>query len=103
MPNKAKYQIQNGDDAPFVYAVKSGSRIQETLEALRKGPVPAPAFTRRSDHVFRMRSEGLRIETEFRPQSDESHERYGVYTLLSRVSRIPDGPISGPYKAGGDA
>lgn len=103
MTNKAIYQIQNGDDAPFVYAVKSGSRIQETLEALRKGPVPAPAYTRRSDHVFRMRSEGLLIETEFRPQSDESHERYGVYTLLSRVSRLPDGPINAQTDAGGAA
>lgn len=103
MSSKAKYQVQNGDDAPFIYSVKSGSRIQETLEALRKGPVPAPAFTRRSDHVFRMRSEGLRIETEFRPQSDDSHERYGVYTLLSRVSRISEAQTNGGKDAGGQA
>lgn len=86
MSSKTKYQIINGEEAPFTYSVKQGSRIHQTLEALRKGPVPAPAYTRRSDHVFRMRGEGLVIETEFHQQSDDGQERYGVYTLVSTVT-----------------
>ena len=90
MSSKAKYQITNGEDAPFTFSVKSGSRIHETFEALRKGPVPAPAYTRRSDHVFRLRSEGIDIETEFRKQRDEGQERFGVYHLKSKVAPIAE-------------
>lgn len=103
MKNKAIYWIQSGDNATFVYAVKSGSRIRETLEARRKGLMPAPAFTRRSDHVFRISCEGLSVETEYRPQSDESHESYGVYKLLSSVTCIADCGIRAPERAGGVA
>ena len=90
MTTKATYQIQNGDNPPFVYAVKPGSRIHQTLEALRKGPVPAPAYTRRSDHVFRMRSEGLLIETEFRQQAEDSEHKFGVYHLKSVVVPVSE-------------
>lgn len=90
MTNRATYQIQNGDNPPFVYAVKPGSRIHQTLEALRKGPVPAPAYTRRSDHVFRMRCEGLLIETEFRQQAEDSEHKFGVYHLKSVVVPVSE-------------
>ncbi|WP_281968594.1 hypothetical protein [Roseovarius nanhaiticus] len=39
MPKQAKYQIQNGDDAPFVYPFKSGSRAL----VMQFGPTDAQA------------------------------------------------------------
>ena len=93
MTTKATYQIRNGDDAPFIYAVKPGSRIHESLEALRKGPLPAPAYTRRSDHILHLRRAGLLIETEFRQQAEDSEYKFGVYHLKSVVV-----PVSGVSK-----
>lgn len=90
MTTKATYEIRNGENPPFVYAVKPGSRIHQTLEALRKGPVPAPAYTRRSDHVFRMRSEGILIETEFRQQAEDSEHKFGIYHLKSVVVPVSE-------------
>ena len=85
MKNRKSFQIDNGDGQPFSIQLKAGSRICDTFEALLRGPVPAPAFTRRSDHVFRLRREGVMIETEFRKQHEAEQERYGVYHLKSRV------------------
>ncbi len=90
MTRKATYQIRNGDNPPFVYAVKPGSRIHESLEALRKGPLPAPAYTRRSDHILHLRRAGLLIETEFRPQAEDSEHKYGVYHLKSVVVPVSE-------------
>lgn len=79
------YQIQNGDDAPFSFKVKVGSRFAETWNALLKGPVPAPALTRRSDHILNFRKAGVHIETEFVKQKEEGRQKFGVYHLKSRV------------------
>lgn len=90
MKNRATYKVQNGENEPFIYTVKPGSRIHESLEALRRGPLPAPAYTRRSDHILHLRRAGLLIETEFRKQKEDSEHRYGVYHLKSAVM-----PVSG--------
>jgi hypothetical protein len=100
MTKKAAYQIQNGDDAPFIYAVKRGTRIHESLEALIKGPLPAPAYTRRSDHILHLRRAGLLIETEFKKQSEDSEYKYGVYHLKSAVVPVRQAATAG---AGGAA
>jgi len=88
--NRATYKIQNGDADPFIYSVKPGSRIHESLEALRKGPLPAPAYTRRSDHILHLRRAGLHIETEFKPQREDSEHKYGVYHLKSTVVPVSE-------------
>ncbi len=99
MQNRATYKIQNGDNEPFVFTVKPGSRIHESLEALRRGPLPAPAYTRRSDHILHLRRAGLLIETEIRRQAEDSEYKYGVYHLVSvvlpvsKVSSIEAGAV----------
>jgi len=90
MTTKASYQIRNGENPPFIYAVKPGSRIHESLEALRKGPLPAPAYTRRSDHILHLRRAGLLIETEFRQQAEDSEHKFGVYHLKSVVVPVSE-------------
>ncbi|MGR3702295.1 MAG: hypothetical protein ACU0A4_09425 [Paracoccaceae bacterium] len=90
MTKKATYQIRNGDDAPFIYSVKPGTRIHESLEALIKGPLPAPAYTRRSDHILHLRRSGLLIETEFRKQAEDSEHKFGVYHLKSVVVPVSE-------------
>lgn len=89
MTKRNQYQITNDGAAPFVVSLKPGSRIEDTLKDLMRGPVPAPSLRRVSDHVFRLRSEGVVIETEFRSQDDEGQERFGVYHLKSRVYALP--------------
>lgn len=85
------FKITNDGDDPFTFKVKAGSRFEETWEKLLRGPVPAPALTRRSDHIFHFRKSGVAIETEFIRQSAEGPEKYGVYHLRSRVERLKDG------------
>ncbi len=88
MQNHQSYKIQNDDQAPFVISVKSGSRIQDTLEALRNGPFPAPSLRRVSDHVFRLRADGVNIETEFRKHNEDGSEKSSIYHLRSTVTPI---------------
>lgn len=80
---KKKFEVHNEDQEPFTI-VETG-RVLETLQALMGGPVKAPAYTRRSDHVFRLRQKGVVIETELRKQKEDGAERYGVYHLKSKV------------------
>ena len=80
------FKISNEGHVPFTITPKG--RILETFDKLRKGPVPAPALTRRSDHIFRLRKLGVQIETEMREQKQEGSERYGVYHLISKVSKV---------------
>jgi len=82
------FEIRNEGNAPFIIAPKG--KILETFTKLRTGPVPAPALTRRSDHIFRLRKLGVQIKTEMREQKREGSERYGVYHLLSKVSKVDE-------------
>lgn len=92
-PNKRKqvylaYEVQNGEGEPFTFRIKAHSRYMETFTRLLHGPVPAPALTRRSDHIFVFRKAGLIIETEMREQRKNGNERYGVYHLRSKIRPI---------------
>ena len=82
------FKITNDGQEPF--AITPTGRILETFDKLRNCPVPAPALTRRSDHIFRLRKLGVLIETEMREQKQEGSERYGVYHLLSKVSKVDE-------------
>ena len=62
----------------------------ETFNKLLNGPVPAPALTRRSHHIFRLRKQGFLIETEMREKKRGGSELYGVYHLLSKVSKVDE-------------
>ncbi len=82
------YEVQNGEGDPFTFRIKANSRYMETFNRLLKGPLPAPALTRRSDHIFVFRKAGLLIETEMREQAKDGNERYGVYHLRSKVRPV---------------
>lgn len=88
MTIQAKYQIQNGDGKPFMFSTKTKGRIHDSLEALRRGPLPAPSKRRVSDHILKLRQAGIQIETEMHKQKDDSHELFGVYYLKSKVTPI---------------
>ncbi|MFU8863390.1 MAG: hypothetical protein ACNA7O_05710 [Rhodobacterales bacterium] len=57
MPNKAKYDIQNGDNAPVVYADRAGSPVHERFETLIKEPMPVPACTKAAAQYYHMKCE----------------------------------------------
>jgi hypothetical protein len=90
MANYRHYRIENEGQEPFIHRVKEGSRYLETWLKLMAGPVPAPALTRRSDHILKFRKAGVWIETEFRSQRSDGHEKFGLYHLRSKVT-----PVSG--------
>ncbi|MBL4872424.1 MAG: hypothetical protein JKY41_03290 [Rhodobacteraceae bacterium] len=91
--NYTTYKITNEGHKPFTITPKG--RILETFNKLRNGPVLAPALTRRSDHIFRLRKLGVLIETEMREQKQNGSERYGVYHLLSKISKVDEAKVEG--------
>jgi hypothetical protein len=91
MSSYKHFKIQNEGSNPFTFKIKAGSRCLETWDKLRSGPVPAPALTRRSDHILHFRQSGVLIETEMRKQPDNSQERFGIYHLKSVVTLIAEG------------
>lgn len=89
MPAKSSFEVQNPDGRRFTFTTKTGGRIYDSLQALMKGPLPAPSKRRVSDHILKMREAGICIETEMRDQAEEGQEKYGVYHLKSRVTPSP--------------
>lgn len=86
MNKQAAFLIENQGSEPF--KITECGRVLETLNALRNGEVPPPAYTRRSDHVFRLRQKGVCIETEMRRQKLEGRQRFGVYHLNFRITQV---------------
>ena len=91
--NNTTYKITNEGQKPF--AITPKGRILKTFNNLRNGPVLAPALTRRSDHIFRLRKLGVQIGTEMHKQKQEGSVRYGVYHLLSKVSKVDEAIVEG--------
>ena len=89
MSSYKHFKILNEGSNPFTFKIKDGSRYLETWWKLRAGQVPAPALTRRSDHILKFRQAGVLIETEMRKQADDGRERFGIYHLKSVVTLIP--------------
>ena len=86
----AHYVVKNGDNEPFCIAVKG--RIRWALVALiaagEKGctPIDTPG-PRWSDYVFKLRGEGVEIETVHEAHGGPFSGRHARYVLRSRVSQ----------------
>ena len=87
------YKIDREDGNERTIHFRAGTRIDDTLRALIKGPLLAPSLRRVSDHIFRLRQQGILIDTEYREQHEQGMQRYGVYHLRTKI--VPVAKIGG--------
>ena len=87
----AVYHVHEDGKAPRDICV--GRNTRRVLEALRRSPIYSASVCRLSDQVLLLRDQhGVDIDcTLYRADPDTGRERFGVYTLLSRVERIKVG------------
>lgn len=82
----ASYLVENDDQEPLVIVVSNHQR--QVLEGLMRSPIYAASYCRISDQVLPLRRARVDIECKmFRNDPDTGRERYGVYSLVSKVVR----------------
>ena len=84
--------IVNPNDAN-AEEIKLAKRKRQVLEGLMQGPIYAASYCRLSDQVMPLRRDyGLEIETTiYRHDDATGREKFGLYTLQSKVCRKNDG------------
>ncbi|MEO0357816.1 MAG: hypothetical protein AAF386_05895 [Pseudomonadota bacterium] len=86
--HKRKAQITAKNDDDSIHKFTATGRVLWALERLKEGPCtsieqPAPRW---SDYVFRLRGEGVVIETEHRKHGGPYPGTHAVYHLKSDVT-----------------
>ena len=84
----ALYRITDPGQEPRTVTVSKNTR--RVLEGLMRGPLFAASYCRLSDKVLPLRRDhGVDIVcTLYRSDEETGRERYGVYTLVSKVERL---------------
>lgn len=87
LENPTWYRVEDecGKSRSFI---AKGKR-RRVLEGLMRSPLLSASYARLSDHVDHLRRSGVDIETKIYLNDPETgREKYGVYFLNSRVTRI---------------
>lgn len=89
-PKPATFLIENEGQDPYRITVSRHKR--QVLEGLTKSPIMAASYCRISDQVLPLRRDyGVDIIcTIYRNDPETGRDVYGVYTLVSCVTRVSD-------------
>ena len=84
----AKYRVETPGEQARIITVSR--RKRQVLEGLMQSPVLAASYCRLSDNVLPLRRDhGVAITcTLYKQDPETGRDRYGVYTLDSKVTRI---------------
>ncbi|ABD53148.1 hypothetical protein [Jannaschia sp. CCS1] len=84
----ARYRITDPGQEPRVITVSRKKR--QVLEGLMRSPLHSASYCRLSDTVMPLRRDhGVDIEcTLYKSDTDTGRDKFGVYTLSSKVERI---------------
>ncbi|GAB5447177.1 MAG: hypothetical protein Gyms2KO_20500 [Gymnodinialimonas sp.] len=89
----AQYRVTDPGQEPRVITVSR--RKRQVLEGLMQAPIFAASYCRLSDNVLPLRRDhGVDIAcTIYNNDADTGRDRYGIYTLVSKVERIDGGAL----------
>ena len=84
----ALYRVTDPGQEPRTITVSKHTR--QVLEGLMRSPLLAASYCRLSDKVLPLRRDhGVNIEcTLYRNDKETGREKFGVYSLISKVERI---------------